>query len=326
MRVKYIGDEVMAVFDGATMVNDSANFISRISEIQESIRIVTGETTALKVAIDIGPVFCIAIPGHDQLDVLGTTVDRCARIAKYARPGVVLSSYNYRISCNPVYKWSSVGEPFLKGIGNVKIFALGEEDFQIQETTEILASELTEFKERVAKYEEERQQLELENQELKGMNLRLQADYEKMGSQANLSDCVVESEPSDESEQLWDSIEQKLSSLKRLIRDSGVPAKQYARFLFLYMQKTGDYYNQAENKVFDECIQAKLVEERDGTYYIDESNRRNKAVISLMAELEKQLEEFEDKFREEDEDELYDYSLSVVEFWDDKLDFNVRYW
>lgn len=92
------------------------------------------------------------------------------------------------------------------------------------------------------------------------------------------------------------------------------------------MQRTGDYYNQAENKVFDECIQAKLVEERDGTYYIDESNRRNKAVISLMAELEKQLEEFEDKFREEDEDELYDYSLSVVEFWDDKLDFNVRYW
>ena len=50
--IKYIGDEVMAVFDGDTRDNDSANFITRIAEIETSLRKATGEPTSLKVAVD----------------------------------------------------------------------------------------------------------------------------------------------------------------------------------------------------------------------------------------------------------------------------------
>jgi class 3 adenylate cyclase len=148
--IKYIGDEVMAVFDGETKDNDSANFITRIAEIQTSLGKATGEPSALKVAIDRGQIYTIDLPGHDEPDVLGTAIDRCARIGKYTKPGAVLASYEYRKGSNAAYTWALVGEPELKGVGRTKIFQLGEKTVEITETTEIAVAALERMKQESA--------------------------------------------------------------------------------------------------------------------------------------------------------------------------------
>lgn len=86
--VKFIGDEAMAVFDGDTRLNDAANFISRIQELQDVLSGASQEKVKVKVAIDSGLVYAIEMPGQTETDVLGTPVDRCARIAKVTVQGV----------------------------------------------------------------------------------------------------------------------------------------------------------------------------------------------------------------------------------------------
>jgi class 3 adenylate cyclase len=128
--VKYIGDEVMAVFDGDASANNSVGLISRIKEIEGNLSKATGQPTAVKIAVDYGPVYTIGLQGHAELDVLGTTVDRCARIAKFAEAGVVLASADY-VKMHSFHIWEMVGEPELKGIGKTKIYQLGQKTVSI---------------------------------------------------------------------------------------------------------------------------------------------------------------------------------------------------
>jgi class 3 adenylate cyclase len=149
--IKYIGDEVMAVFDGDTRVNDSAGFIGRVAEIEQALLKTTREETSLKVAVDRGRVYLIELTGHDEPDVLGTPVDRCARIAKHTGPGVVLVSNDY---CNelPIHTWTEVGEPDLKGIGKTKVFQLGpRKTLDIVEMVEMRKEESEQLKAEAAK-------------------------------------------------------------------------------------------------------------------------------------------------------------------------------
>jgi class 3 adenylate cyclase len=329
--VKCIGDEVMAVFDGDTLYNDSANFITRIGEIEQGLRDATGEATGLKVAVDSGKVYCIKLPGHDELDVLGTTVDRCARIAKYTKPSTVLASFDYRKACSAAYNWTLVGEPTLKGIGKTKVFQLGDKTVEIAEMVEIPATEMDALRRQVDEKQAEIEALAVENQEVKGMNMRLQNRIEQMGERVGREDRAKGEANSTEAEEAWSEIEKKMQELVEAIKKAPVPTNQYARFLFLYMQDSGETYNRYEGKVFDECIEEKLVTKSDGFYSIDPENRRNKKIIWMMEELRQMLNRYEEKYRDadsdsQDDEELYAYNLVSPEFWEEKVGISVRYW
>ena len=111
--------------------------------MKEGLQAVIGEVTRIKIAIDKGPVYAISIPGHEALDVLGTTIDRCARIAKFTKPGVVLTSYNYRKDCNPGIRWVQVGEPGSQGSWTKQgFFQFNKKTVDIIETAEIPVNEL----------------------------------------------------------------------------------------------------------------------------------------------------------------------------------------
>jgi class 3 adenylate cyclase len=86
--VKYIGDEVMAVFNN---VYDAQNLVGRIHEIEENLAEATGFETRIKVSADYGKAYFLRFPGHDELDPQGPVVDRCARIGKYGMPGPPVS-------------------------------------------------------------------------------------------------------------------------------------------------------------------------------------------------------------------------------------------
>lgn len=127
--IKYIGDEIMASFNNC---NDAQNLVSQVNEIQNELKEVTGFETLIKTCIDYGPVYELHLEGHKENDPQGNTVDRCARIGKYARPGTVLAS-KYYIEKETNSKWTLIGTPELKGIGKEDVYQLGEKTFDINE-------------------------------------------------------------------------------------------------------------------------------------------------------------------------------------------------
>ena len=226
--IKYIGDEVMAVFDGDTKDNDSANFITRIAEIQTSLGKAAGEPTALKIAVDRGQIYTIDLPGHKEPDVLGTAIDRCARIGKYTKPGAVLASYEYRKGSSEAYKWVSVGEPELKGVGKTKIYQLGEKTVEITETTEIAVAELERMKQEAADQKDQIETLTIEVQEVKGMNFRLQEQIAAAGQDIDEDDRVDEDEDEAESkEQLFERLVEGFKTLCRPLPHTAIEAMYY---------------------------------------------------------------------------------------------------
>ena len=93
--VKYIGDEVMAVFDRESKIKDAINFIQRIKDIENTIYDITKSKTEIKVALDYGEVFLLSYEGHKELDPQGTPIDRSARIAKHSKPTTILTTYEF---------------------------------------------------------------------------------------------------------------------------------------------------------------------------------------------------------------------------------------
>ena len=131
--VKYIGDEVMAVFDRETRINDALNFVMRIEEIEASLKTVTKEAVRIKISVDKGKVFMLRYEGHEELDPQGTPVDRCARIAKYAVAGAVLSTSEFTQHSVEKVTWEKLGEPKLKGIGPTPVYQLGSASEEIKD-------------------------------------------------------------------------------------------------------------------------------------------------------------------------------------------------
>ena len=126
--VKYIGDEVMAVFDGnsATMKAEHAcerilEFCARSSDYELNV----------KIAIDYGPVSFLDfkdIPRSNTKilsDPQGVTVDRCSRIMTCVKPGVVLCSESFRRYTRTAIRWKYKGRFKAKGILDpVKVYQL----------------------------------------------------------------------------------------------------------------------------------------------------------------------------------------------------------
>src|ERR1043165_1460324 len=129
--VKYIGDEVMAVFKGKNKVIDAVNFISKLDQIEKDVSDATGRKTKLKISLDYGKVYYLKFDEVRQLDPQGTAVDRCARIAKLCQPGTILTSSHFQRQLGSGKLWHSIGKTDLKGLGLVDIFEFGRKTVEL---------------------------------------------------------------------------------------------------------------------------------------------------------------------------------------------------
>ncbi|ERM80344.1 hypothetical protein P872_13455 [Rhodonellum psychrophilum GCM71 = DSM 17998] len=314
--VKYIGDELMAVFPRASKINDAINLLNRIKDLQRDLSEITGEPTTIKIALDFGQVYFLEYDGHNEPDPQGTPIDRCARISKYCRPGTALTSFELVKNSDNTRLWSLVGEAELKGIGTTRIYQFGESTIEIKETTEIPITDLTTLKEKINKQQSDLENITLQFKEAESINGELAQKLKEAGEKVP-EDLIIQNEDDDnECEQNWDRIKSKISALKKMIYDCPSPQYEYGRFLFLHMQDEYWEYNSYTGDTFDTSIESNLLRVTGEKYYkLDTSNRRNKKAIELMDEIEFDLEKFESECREDNDNDLFDYSLKSPEFW-----------
>lgn len=329
--VKYIGDEVMVVFNRKSMVNDSINLLNRIKELQNDLTEITEVDTKVKVALDIGNVYFLKYTGHNEPDPQGTPVDRCARIAKYCKPSIILSSYDYVSQGSHTKMWHKVGDINLKGIGLTSIFQYNEATIDILPITEISEIELQNLKNKISEQKIELENKNLQYKEALSINIELNNKLVNLGKQTDIR--LIENdvaENKNECEKLWDSVMSKIEDLKKIIQKSNVSIYEYARFLFLSRRDESWEFNAFEGAQFNSVIEANLVKDEDenGYYSLDYNNRRNKKAIQLMDEIEHDLSNYNDKCRNsdnnEEDDDLFEYSLNDAEFWNDYIGYNVK--
>jgi len=111
--VKYIGDEVLAIFEHPNARKTISQAESFVSDCEATLR-KRGKSVA-KWALDFGRVVPISVPGGAS-DFLGTTVDRCARIGKLLAPGTVLVSADFVAASSNRKRWRRIGSVRPKGI------------------------------------------------------------------------------------------------------------------------------------------------------------------------------------------------------------------
>ena len=318
--VKYIGDEVMAVFDGASFVNDAFGLVMRVDEMQDHLKQIIGVETKIKVAVDVGQVCFLEFEGHDQIDPQGTAIDRCARIGKYTEPGVVLCSAEFRAACPQGTQWTNAGSAAFKGIGETVIYQLGDKvTVDLSAKIEIGKDEYQRLKDRASRAERQLQELTVETQQLERMNVGLQEQLSGLDVDPKPEHSVTfedEPEPS-----AWQAIEDDIAQLNRLIGSSPAHAKDHARFIFLDQLGEGDAYHSYERQ-FDECIQAKIVAVGvDGMFFLNDDNRLNQAIKDVTGSLNDKLESYERT--DVDNEDLYEYSLDDPLFWQHKIGYHV---
>ena len=110
--VKRIGDELLITFDD---VGDAESFITAVS----GSSLLGGYD--FKLAADYGEVYHFQFEEGLEKDPYGNVVDRCARLAKMAGPGVTLCSASYAAKANDretVY--GSLGKFYSKGFADVQ--------------------------------------------------------------------------------------------------------------------------------------------------------------------------------------------------------------
>src|SRR5207302_10205783 len=122
--IKYIGDEVMALF------NDEDGFAPARAETcvmaLDAMVKGLGAPYAAKYVLDAGDISEVTFPPYD---VLGTAVDRCARIGKIAQPGVALASEMFREKAPHQEAWVQAGTYAFKGLSApVNVFRLARLD------------------------------------------------------------------------------------------------------------------------------------------------------------------------------------------------------
>lgn len=316
--VKYIGDEVMAIFDQPSKVIDALNLVNRIDEIQEALTNITGHETKVKISIDKGDVYLVEYSGHKELDPQGTPVDRCARISKYALPGTVITSFEYQKFIGKRALTYELGEANLKGLGQTTLYQLFEQTIHIEEKIEISRSE----------YDKLRKELDAilaENSELLLMNQNLQSELTTVGVEPS-PDNVVSIDTSEDGIDWNNDIQPAISELQRIINKSGVSKSEYGRFLFLYFKSgDGQQYNTYQGKTFDSSIESNLViSPEDNNYFIlNADNKLNRIAIKAMENLESLLQHWDAEQPEDEDFEEYDCSLSEPKFWGEWIDINV---
>jgi class 3 adenylate cyclase len=132
--VKYIGDEVMAVFEDSSCVLHAEHAAENILDFCDQL---SEDNVQVKIALDFGEVSLFDFgysptltPGADPesrntLDPQGVVVDRCARLMSKASAGAVLCSAALRESSRAPERWKPVGAFRPRGIPTpVEVFLL----------------------------------------------------------------------------------------------------------------------------------------------------------------------------------------------------------
>ena len=303
--VKYIGDEVMGSFDN---VNDSINLINRIKEIEDALFQATGFETRIKTAIDICHVYTLQFDEHLALDPQGTPVDRCARISKYVEPGTVLTSEEYKNKTTNL-KWTELGSVELKGLGETKIFQLGDSTVTLVEKITILKNEYEQLFSNCNSLKEE-------NNTLKENNTLLSNQLKQVGATPTII-------PTGETE-LKDKIDSIISEIQCLIDDANV-SSFYPRFIFLHLIGQSEEYNKFKGKEFDDLIEAKLVYDTTGDYKwfeLNTSHKRNTKILDKIQNLQTAIDDYIEEYGQPAED-LFDWNINDPDYWKKYIGYNV---
>lgn len=322
--VKYIGDEVMGIFDMQTKIDDAISLILRIKNIESNLTEITGTDTRIKIALDFGNVFLIKYDGHDELDPQGTPIDRCARIGKYCEAGTVLSSYEFVSHCSFPKQWIKLGNIEMKGLGTNSIYQFGEQTIEIRKKVEILEDDLVALKQSIEKLNEDNQAFLLNEKELISTVEQLQNQLKEIGEKPVIETDFNNETEEQESEKDWEVIKENIKKIKKIIHDSGVPKSEYARFLFLYQKGLPDEYNVFKNRTFADSIEKDLVQQdSNDRYELNMSHKRNQKVIKIIEETENMIISYENKYGSIDDEDLYEHSFSNADFWADWIEINV---
>lgn len=322
--VKYIGDEVMGVFDQTTQIDDALSLILRIQNIESNLSEITGFQTKVKIALDFGQVYLLKYEGHNEPDPQGTPIDRCARIGKYCAPSTILSSYEFVSKCSFTKHWTKVGITEMKGLGNQPIFQYGEQTIEIIKKIEIEEEKLNKINEDNQKLIEDNQSLSLDKKELISTITQLQEQIKSIGAKPSIETDFTEESEIEQQESDFNEINSNIKDIKKLIKGSGVSENEYGRFLFLNEKGLGEKYSRFEGKTFDSSIEKDLVKENSDDYFeLNMANKRNIAVTDLISRTERLLNQYVSSYGAIDEDDLYEYSFSDADFWKNYLDIYV---
>lgn len=129
--VKTIGDEIMAIFD---IDIDPKKIIQCCTEVFQNFDGLKQYNKGKfrinsKASIDFGNCVNGDILGNSQYDPIGTCVDRCARISKYASENEIVFSEEFfeilQLNSKSIfgYKISPLSE-ILRGLGKIKFYKL----------------------------------------------------------------------------------------------------------------------------------------------------------------------------------------------------------
>lgn len=308
--VKFIGDEVMATFEN---INDAQNLVARISEIEEKLHEATGYITRIKVSADFGSVYELVFDGHEVPDPQGSVVDRCARISKFTVAGEVLASSSFAKETSKL-AWQSIGSAELKGLGRETIFQLGKKTIDLEPKIEILKKDFDQIRDEHSEYATTIARLEEQNRQL-------QQQIKEYGQKPN-PDAILQENSDDV---YWEQFESAKLRLAKIIDDAPGPSANYARFLFLYCSgASGDTYDMYNGRTFDELIESNIViDSGSNLFELNKHNRRNIKAFEALKELESALDGYLEH-NDQDEDDLFDWSLRDPEFWENYLDYNVK--
>lgn len=314
--VKYTGNELLAVFNRESKINDAIDFLNRIKDLQRDLSDIMAEPTTVKIALDFGNVYFLEYAGHKEPDPQGTPVDKCARIAKYCKAGIALTSCKLVNNCDHPNLWTNIGEAELEGIGLIRIFQFGEGTVEIIPMTEISETELKNLKDKSNQQTSEIETLTLKNNEAISINKKLNEKLKESGKTVDQA-LVIEKESGEDScEKNWGEIKTKIAKLKKIINDCTAPSPEYARFLFLYLRDEYWKHNSKTCDTFDSSIENNLVLMTNESYYkLNPQHRRNKKAIETMKDIEFYLEKFDSECRQNDDKDLFAYSLTSPEFW-----------
>lgn len=322
--VKYIGDELMGIFDKATQIDDALSLILRIKDIESNLSEITGFITKVKIALDYGKVFLLKYEGHNELDPQGTPIDRCARIGKYCVPGSVLSSYEFVSKCTFPKQWNKIGNAEMKGLGNQPVYQYGEQTIEIKKKIEIEEELLDMLKDENSKLTEENQGFVLDKKEMISTISKLQQQLKAAGEKPIIETNFNEKAEKEQHEIDYDKILDGIKKIKKLIHESGVSDNEYGRFLFLYKKGYAQEYNSFKSKTFDDSIEKNLVRQNsDERFELNTENKRNIAVTKLINQTERLLKQYVSSYGNIGDADLFEYSFSDADFWQKYLDIYV---
>ncbi len=160
--IKYIGDEVVSVFEDGSGGNKANRMESLVIECNTRLKNFE-ESFSAKFAFDYGANAQIDL-GNFPIDYLGTPIDRCARIAGIVPKNGALASDKFleqlmnRDSWRPVGDFSFKGIDSLTGVYQLKNFGepliIEDPDFYTKSRNELL-SDFKNLKKRIEFLQEE---------------------------------------------------------------------------------------------------------------------------------------------------------------------------